>query len=85
MASLLISMPMKAKGAHELMAHGMPQMATRAVAKARERAKGAKIMVAANTKCDIHQVVCRFGRMAVIFLRMAAMPGGGRGVNRERW
>lgn len=85
MASLLISMPMKANGAHELIAHGIPQMATRTVAKVRERAKGARIIVPAKTKCDIHHVVWRFGRIAVIFLRNAATPGGGRGVNRDRW
>lgn len=84
MASLLISTPMKAKGAQELTAQGIPQTATRPVAKARERAKGAMIIVAAKMKWDIHHVVWRSGRMAVIFLSIAATPGGGRGVNRER-
>jgi hypothetical protein len=46
--SLLISTPMKANGAQPLIAHGMPQTATRKVANPREWASGAKIMVAAN-------------------------------------
>jgi hypothetical protein len=63
----------------------MPQMATRKVANARERARGAKIMVAAKTMWEMSQVVWRSGRIFVILLRKAARPGGGRGVNRGRF
>ncbi len=80
-ARRLISTPMNAKGAQQLTAHGMPQMATRKVATARERAKGAKIIVAANITWEISHVVCKSGRIRVIFLSKAATPGGGRGVN----
>lgn len=84
MASLLISMPMKVKGAQQVTAQGMPQRATRKVATARERAKGAKIMVAANMTWEISQVVWRSGRMPITFLSSEARPGGGRGVNLGR-
>lgn len=83
-ASLLISTPMKEKGAQEVMAQGIPQRATRKVAKARDRASGAKIIVAANMTCEISHVIWRSGRIAVIFLSSAAIPGGGRGVNLGR-
>ena len=84
MANLLISTPMNANGAQPLTAQGIPQMATRKVATARERANGAKIMVAANMQWEINQATCRSGRMEVILFRKAAMPGGGRGVKRVR-
>ena len=83
-ARRLISTPMNAKGAQQLTAQGMPQIATRKVAKARERARGAKIIVAAKTTWEISQVVWRSGRIFMIFVSKAAMPGGGRGVNRAR-
>src|SRR4051794_20494093 len=82
--SLLISTPINAKGAQPLIAHGIPHTATRKVANAREWARGAKIIVAANMICEINQAVWRSGRNAVTALRAAAMPGGGRGVNRVR-
>jgi hypothetical protein len=72
---------MKANGAQLLTAHGIPQMATKKVATALDRANGAKIIVAANITCEISHVVCRSGRMVVIFLSSAATPGGGLGVN----
>lgn len=83
-ASLLISTPMNANGAQPLTAQGIPQTATRKVATARERAKGAKIMVAANMQWEISQAIWRSGRIEVILFRKAAMPGGGRGVKRVR-
>ena len=64
--SRLISTPMKAKGAHPLTAHGIPHTATSNVAKARVRAKGAKIIVAANTRCDINHAFWRSGRYLII-------------------
>lgn len=84
MASLLISTPMKAKGAQQLMAQGIPQRATKNVAKARDRARGAKTMVAANMMCEINHVVCKSGRTLGTFFNREAIPGGGRGVNRGR-
>lgn len=41
---------MKANGAQQLTAHGIPQIATKTVANARDRANGAITIVAANTK-----------------------------------
>jgi hypothetical protein len=75
---------MNAKGAQALIAQGIPQTATRVVAKAREWANGAKIMVTANMSWEMNQAVWRSGRIAVKAFSTAAMPGGGRGVKRER-
>lgn len=80
MARRLISTPIKANGAQQVTAHGIPQIATSKVAERRDRARGAKIMVAANMRCDINHAVCRSGRTLVILFRTAATPGGGRGV-----
>ena len=82
--SLLISTPIKANGAQPLIAQGIPHTATRKVAKARECARGAKIIVAANIMWEISQAVWRSGRIAVMALRTAATFGGGRAVNRVR-
>ena len=57
MASLLISTPMNENGAQPLTAQGMPQTATRKVAKARDRANGAKMRVAANMQWEISHAV----------------------------
>lgn len=82
MASRLISTPMNANGAQLVTAHGMPQMPTRSVANRTDFAKGANIIVTANTMCEIIQAVCRSGRTKEIFLRKRTTPRGGRGVKR---
>lgn len=78
--SRLISTPMNANGAQPLMAHGMPLMATSRVAKARDRARGAQIIVVKNKTCDINHAFCRSGRNLAILFKKAARPGGGRDV-----
>jgi hypothetical protein len=71
---------MKEKGAQHEIAQGMPQIATRKVAKRSDRAKGAKIIVQPNMTCDINQAVCKSGRKVITLLSSVAMPGGGRGL-----
>lgn len=61
-ARRLISTPMNANGAQDDTAQGIPQIATRNVAKRTDRANGAKNMVPANSMCEIIHAVCRSGR-----------------------
>src|SRR5215471_8467384 len=72
---------MKANGAQVVTAHGIPQRATRKVAKGRDLASGAKTIVAANIMCEIIHAICRSGRTKANFLRNRTTPGGGRGAN----
>src|SRR3954454_22294205 len=84
-ARRLISVPISAKGAQELIAPGTPVSATRVVAKERERTSGAQTMIAAKQRLETSQAVTRSGwRLAA---RMSSdwvvveRDRGGRGVN----
>lgn len=83
-ASLLISTPIKANGAHPDIAHGMPATDTRNVANLKDRAIGAKTMVPANNRCERSQAVARLGRIFLKRRSRAATPGGGRAVKLAR-
>ncbi|WEW59947.1 hypothetical protein PRK78_005429 [Emydomyces testavorans] len=74
-ASRLISTPIKANGAQQVTAQGIPQMATRNVAKRTDFAK-------ANKMCEIIHAVCKSGRTNDIFLRKRTTPRGVLRANR---
>ena len=87
----LISMPIKAKGAQQAIAQGMPQRETRTVAMPRERTKGARAMATANRICEYCHAFRRSGffvgiRVVSVLTRGMAVSnrgrrkGGGRGV-----
>lgn len=77
-------MPMKAKGAQQARAQGIPQMETMMVAICKERTKGAKHIAPAKIRCDHCQAVRRSGLFLFRVSIRGARVGGPRGVNLRR-
>lgn len=77
-ARRFISTPIKANGAQQLTAQGIPQVATSSVADRTERAAGANSIVKANIMCESIHAVCRSGRVKWNLLRNLIRPKGER-------
>jgi len=74
---------MKAKGAQQAMAQGMPQTETMMVAMRRERTKGAKHIAPAKMRWLSCQAVRRSGLCLLREVRRGVRVGGPRGVKRR--
>ena len=62
-------------------AHGIPEAETTAVARGRERTKGAISIAIAKRMCEASQAVRSSGLWLWRKVKVAAKAGGGRGVN----